>query len=635
MCGIAGIIDSNASRESLHARIEQMKTAIQHRGPDDEGNYIDTAFPIAFGHRRLSIIDPEHGKQPMSTQDGQLTVVFNGAIYNYLELRRELISRGHPIHSFSDTEVLLYAYREWGEKCVERFNGMFAFAVWDRKNQILFCARDRIGIKPFYYYFDGQTFIFASEIKAILASGYVKAEVENQALQDYITFQFCLGEKTLFKNIKKLEPGYQIIANLNFGNINIAVRQYWDLTFSIDKTHEEAYFVDHLASLLEDSIHQHLRSDVPLGAHLSGGLDSSAVVCLAAPILKGVSFKTFTGAFKEGAQFDETAHAKLVAEFSGAEYQDIYVPGAEFATILPKLIYHMDEPAGGPGLIPQYYVSKLAAESVKVVLGGQGGDEIYLGYARYLVAYLEKCLHASIYQTEQPYAISLEAIVQSLPLLQTYKPMLQHFWRDGLFAEDDQRYFRLIDRSDGIRDLFLPDLFDGYSSFESYQKIFNRPDDSSLLNRMTYFDTKASLPALLQVEDRTSMAASLESRVPLLDHRLIEFMATIPPDIKFSNGRTKYLFKTALQNILPKPILERKDKMGFPVPLNQWLQGNSKEFVTDILFSNRTVQRGIYNIPQIEKIYKNEHQFGRVIWGLLSLELWHRIFVDGDNREFL
>lgn len=629
MCGIAGIIDSKASREHLQACVERMKAAIQHRGPDDEGSYLDG--PVALGHRRLAIIDPEHGKQPMSTQDGQLTVVFNGAIYNYLELRRELISRGHPIHSFSDTEVLLYSYREWGEKCVERFHGMFAFAIWDRKNKILFCARDRIGIKPFYYYFDGQSFVFASEIKAILAAGYVTAATENQALQDYVTFQFCLGDKTLFKNIKKLEPGFQLTAKLDFGSVKIDIAQYWDLTFSIDGAHEEAYFVDRFASLLEDSIHQHLRSDVPLGAHLSGGIDSSAIVCLAAPILKGVSFKTFTGAFREGAQFDETAYAKLVAEFSGSEYQEIYIPGEDFATTLPKLIYHMDEPAAGPGLIPQYYVSKLAAEHVKVVLGGQGGDEIYLGYARYLIAYLEKCLHAGIYQTEQPYAISLETIAQSLPLLQAYKPMLQHFWRDGLFAEDDQRYFRLVDRSDGLRDLFTPDVFNGYSSFASYQEIFNRPNCSSLLNRMTYFDTKASLPALLQVEDRVSMAVSLESRVPLLDHRLIEFMASIPPNIKFSNGRTKHLFKTSLKNILPGPILERKDKMGFPVPLNQWLQGSSREFVSDILFSQRASQRGIYNIPQIEKIYNNEHQFGRVIWGLLCLELWHRIYIDGDK----
>lgn len=636
MCGIAGIIDSRDSRESLQMRIKHMKVALQHRGPDDEGSYFDADSPVVLGHRRLAIIDPEHGKQPMSTQDGQITVIFNGAIYNYLELRRELISRGHPIRSFSDTEVLLYAYREWGEKCVERFHGMFAFAIWDRNKQILFCARDRIGIKPFYYYFDGQCLVFASEIKAILAAGGIKPAVETEALQDYITFQMSLGEKTLFKNIKKLEAGYQLIAKPRFGSVEINIQQYWDIAFSIDENHDEAYFVDHLASLLEDSIHQHLRSDVPLGAHLSGGLDSSAIVCLAAPILKGVSFKTFTGAFREGPQFDETHYAKLIAEFSGAEYQEVYVPGDELATTLPKLMYCMDEPTAGPGLIPQYYVSKLAAQHVKVVLGGQGGDEIYLGYARYLVAYLEKCLYAGIYQTasSDPYAISLETIAQSLPLLQTYKPMLQHFWREELFAADDRRYFRLVDRSEGMRDLFKPDVFSGYSSFESFKQIFNRPDSSSLLNKMTYFDTKASLPALLHVEDRVSMAVSLESRVPLLDHRLVEFMATIPPNIKFSNGRAKHLFKTALQNILPKPILERKDKMGFPVPLNQWLQGHSKEFVADILFSQRTSQRGLYNIQQIENIYKNEHQFSRVIWGLLCLELWHRIYIDGEYRDF-
>ena len=324
MCGLVGIIGNQISSEDLVIRVERMKTALVHRGPDGDGTYYDPdGRPLVLGHRRLAIIDPEHGKQPMTSADGQFTIVFNGAIYNYLELRRELNTRGHGIHSYSDTEVLLHAYMEWGEECLQKFHGMFAFAIWDKRKNILFCARDRIGIKPFYYYYDGHQLIFASEIKAILAAGGVNAEANMEALQDYVTFQFCLHDKTLFKNIKKLEPGFQLIAHLDNNNAVIKVRQYWDVSYDINDHQDESYFVDHLASLLEDSIHQHLRSDVPLGAHLSGGLDSSAVACLAAPILEGITFKTFTGAFKHGQQFDETAILVLSSTCNKAGNEDL------------------------------------------------------------------------------------------------------------------------------------------------------------------------------------------------------------------------------------------------------------------------------------------------------------------------
>jgi asparagine synthase (glutamine-hydrolysing) len=615
--------------------LKRMMDTLHHRGPDSEGVWSSNSDGLYLGHRRLAIIDPEHGKQPMTTQDGELTVVFNGAIYNYLELRRELTSIGHPIHSYSDTEVLLYAYREWGEDCVNRFLGMFAFAIWDKRNHRLFCARDRIGIKPFYYAFDGKTLAFASEIKAILASGLVKAETNKPGLQDYLTFQFCLGDKTLFKNILKLEPGHCMTLQFDGDRLSLHTRQYWDLSYEIDKGHDERWFVDHLAGLIEDAVRMHLRSDVALGAHLSGGLDSSTVVCLAADLLQGERIMTFTGAFPEGPQYDETGYAKEVSAFASTDYKEIYIQGAELPDVLPKLMYYMDEPLAGPGVIPQYYVSKLAAQHVKVVLGGQGGDEIFIGYARYLVAYLEKCLAGAIYETahQRKYAVTLESIVPNLHLLQAYKPMLQGLWKDGLFDTTDRRYFKLVDRSEGMSDLFSPDLFEGcYSPFESFQRIFNREGLSSMINQMTYFDLKGSLPALLHVEDRTSMAASIESRVPLLDHRIVEFMASIPPNIKFAGGRVKHLFKEAVRNKVPTKILERKDKMGFPTPLTQWIKGVAREFVRDTLLSDRVRQRGIYNIAAIQRAIDNERDFGRVVWGLLCLELWHRVFVDGDMR---
>lgn len=632
MCGLMGILGAS-DRPEMISSLEQMKESIFHRGPDGEGSYVDANLPLVLGHRRLAIIDPEHGKQPMSTKDDRFTIVFNGAIYNYLELRRELVSKGYPIQTYSDTEVLLYAYCEWGEACVDRLLGMFAFAIWDRVKGCLFCARDRIGIKPFYYYFDGNTLVFASEIKAILASGLVRAESSAEGLQDYLTFQFCLGEKTLFKNIQKLEPGYLFVSQIDQGNVTLKLRQYWDVSYEIDDTHDEAWFIDNLAGLIEDSVRIHLRSDVPIGAHLSGGLDSSAIVCLAADMLKGEQISTFTGAFPEGPKFDETQYAKIVSDFSGTNYQEVFIQGSELPDILPGLMYHMDEPLAGPGVIPQYYVSKLAAEHVKVVLGGQGGDELFIGYARYLVAYLEKCLSGAIFETahQSPFAVTLESIVPNLPLLKTYKPMLQGLWRDGLFESADKRYFKLIDRSEGMSHLFSRSVFEGgYSPFESFQSIFNREGLHSIINRMTYFDLKGSLPALLHVEDRTSMAASIESRVPLLDHRLVEFMAHIPPNIKFAGGRMKHLFKEAVRNSVPEPIFERKDKMGFPTPLTQWTQGVAREFVRDMLLSDRVRQRGIYNVQEIERVIDTQGEFGRVVWGLLCLELWHRTFIDGD-----
>jgi asparagine synthase (glutamine-hydrolysing) len=633
MCGLVGLFDLRLSIDSANASLTRMMDTLAHRGPDGDGRFNAQENGVYLGHRRLAIIDPEHGRQPMTTEDGMLTVVFNGAIYNYLELRRELIGKGHPIRSYSDTEVLLYAYREWGEHCVDHFLGMFAFAIWDSGKRRLFCARDRIGIKPFYYFFDGEHLAFGSEIKAVLASGFIKAESNQAGLHDYLTFQFCLGDKTLFSKIKKLEPGWCMTFHFDNGRMQMERRQYWDLNYDIDESHDERWFIDHLAGLIEDSTRMHLRSDVSLGAHLSGGLDSSTMVCLAADLLRGEQLKTFTGAFSEGPQFDETGYAKIVSQSSGTDYHEIFIDGGDLSNVLPRLMYYMDEPLAGPGVIPQYYVSKLAAQHVKVVIGGQGGDELFIGYARYLAAYLEKCLSGAIYETanQNRFAVSLDSIIPNLPLLKTYQPMLQGLWRDGLFNSQDNRYFKLVDRSEGMAHLFSKGVFDhSYSPFESFQEIFNRGEMHSLINRMTYFDLKGSLPALLHVEDRTSMAASLESRVPLLDHRIVEFMAHIPPNIKFAGGRMKHLFKEAVKNTVPKPIFDRKDKMGFPTPLTQWTKGVAKDFVYDMLLSDRVRQRGIYNIQEIESAISNEREFGRVVWGLLCLELWHRIYIDGD-----
>ena len=635
MCGFIGILSQEPTVD-YRARTAKALTAIRHRGPDGEGIFQALEGRVLLGHRRLSIIDPEHGHQPMSTQDGQLTIVFNGAIYNYLELRRELIAKGHRIVSYSDTEVLLHAYQEWGEHCVKRFLGMFAFVIWDSTQKRLFCARDRVGIKPFYYSSNDSHFVCASEIKAIFSGNFGNPAVNPAGLKDYLTFQFCLGDKTLFKGIRKLEPGHFLTVDFASSRIRLNVSRYWDLSYDIDDVHEEGWFVQHLAGLVEDAVRIHLRSDVPLGAHLSGGLDSTAVVCIAANLLKGERLDTFTGAFREGTKFDETAYAKLVSKSAATVYHEVYVDGRELSNVLPRLIYIMDEPAAGPGIIPQYYVSMLAGQHVKVVLGGQGGDELFLGYVRYLAAYLEQCLKGAIFETKNRsrYAVSLESIVPNLPALQAYCPMLQNFWANGIFEDPERRYFKLIDRSEGMTHLFSPELFElQYDPFESYEQIFNRPGLHSLINRMTYFDLKGSLPALLHVEDRTSMAASVESRVPLIDHRIVEFMAKIAPNVKFAGGRMKHLFKGAIKNFVPAEIFDRKDKMGFPVPFGQWTTGVARDFVRDTLLSSTARQRGLYNIPRVEKALENQQEFGRIVWGLLCTELWHRIFIDGDKMS--
>jgi asparagine synthase (glutamine-hydrolysing) len=625
MCGIVGIL-GNSSLEVC----KEMLNLITHRGPDGLGEYVNPTNTVWLGHRRLAIIDPEGGKQPLSNEDGTIWVTFNGCIYNYLEIAQALRRKGHKFSTYSDTEVIVHAYEEYGEGCLKYFIGMFAFALWDDKKRTLFCARDRMGVKPFYYYQDEGAFIFASEIKALLATGIVGRKIEQKALQEYLVYQTVLGEKTLFSQVKKLLPGHYMLVD-DKGRI-IKSKKYWDLTFNIDFDHTEEYFVDRLRTLLDDAVKIRLRSDVPLGAHLSGGLDSSTVVCLASVLnVSGDSLKTFTGAFGEGEKFDETRYARLVAERTGAEQLVIYPTAEDFIKTLPEIIYCMDEPAAGPGVFPQYMVSRLASEHVKVVLGGQGGDEIFAGYARYLVGYLEECLKGAIEETDNraQYAATLASIIPSLPMLQQYIPMLRQFWAEGLFESQDRRYFRLMDRSGGVRDIYSPDVFGkGVEVFEEFQKIFHGSNAASFLNRMLYFDLKVHLPALLHVEDRTSMAWGLESRVPLLDHRIAELMASVPPAIKFKGGQPKYLFRKAIKNLVPDEVFNRKDKMGFPVPLHLWFKGSLGNFAREVLLDDKARERGIFNPAALEDALDKEKDFGRIIWGALCLEMWFKTFID-------
>ena len=630
MCGIAGIVSQHMGRIQ-QAELQTMGEAIRHRGPDDEGLYLGDHVGLA--HRRLSIIDLVTGHQPMTNEDSSIWIVFNGEIYNYLELRLELMSKGHRFKTASDTEVLVHLYEEYGPDFLLKLNGMFAFALYDQARDRLMAARDHFGIKPYYYAMNKDEFIFASEIKAIVAIRPEYRVPDTQALYDYITFQFCLHDKTFFRGIKKLLPGHYLLLESVSTAPSLHIRQYWDLDFSLDTYHTEDYFVDRLMTLLQDSIRLQLRSDVPLGCHLSGGIDSSTVTCLAASLLNS-QIKTFTGAFDYGPDYDESEYAREVSAFAGTEYHEIRPTAADFAASISDIIYQMDEPAAGPGVFPQYFLSKLARQHVKVVLGGSGGDEMFGGYARYLVAYLEQCIKGAILESQEEgkFVVTLDSIIPNLPMLQDYVPMLKSFWLSGLFEDMDRRYFHLINRGPSNEQLYSGDLLSvgrDYDVFASFQAIFNGPFTKSYINKMSYFDIKTLLPALLHVEDRTSMSFGLESRVPLLDRRIAELIASIPPTTRWKGSKSKHIFKRAVENLIPEKVVARKDKKGFPVPLSEWLADDLKDFVRDVLFSSNAKQRGIYNVHDLESFIASEQKFGRETWGLLCMELWFQRFIDG------
>jgi asparagine synthase (glutamine-hydrolysing) len=630
MCGIAAVLRFDGTAPN-RAVVEHMGSLLRHRGPDDEGSFVDRG--VAFAHRRLAIIDLLTGHQPMSV--GPHTIVFNGEIYNYVELREELTRAGHAFRTTSDTEVLLRMYAEHGPSFVRRLNGMFAFLIYDAERRTVLAARDHFGIKPLYFAEapDGAL-LFASEIKALLAYPGMRAAPDDGGVRDYLTFQFVLGDRTMFAGIRKVAPAHMLEVALSSGARRIT--HYWSPDFGIDRHHNEDYFVERTRELLEDSVRLQLRSDVPVGAYLSGGLDSSIVASLAA---RHAPIEAFTAVFPEGPTFDESPYAREVAASLGIRLHEIVPSEEEFRALLPRLVWHMDEPAAGPGLFPQFVVSGLARQHVKVALGGQGGDEIFGGYARYLVAYLEQALKGAIFETnvEGSHIVSLASIVPNLPALREYVPMLRQFWRNGAFEDMDRRYFRLVDRAGGAVSLFMPEFREAYNPedvFQRFATVFNAPDTPSYFNRMTHFDVMNGLPALLQVEDRVSMAHSLESRVPLLDYRLVELAATMPARLKFEGGQLKYLLKRAAGDLVPPAVLARKDKMGFPVPLQRWFRGNSRDFVCDILLSERARQRGIFDPAAVEAQLDVERPFSRQVWGLLNLELWFQQFIDPPASTF-
>jgi asparagine synthase (glutamine-hydrolysing) len=625
MCGIGGVVDLSLRRiPELDQTVGVMNRLLRHRGPDGEGTWVHPAGAVGFAHRRLAIIDLETGNQPMN--DGAANwITYNGEIYNYLELRA-LLGESRFATS-SDTEVVLHAYREWGEACLDRLRGMFAFALWDEERQTLFLARDRFGIKPLYYTVVEGRLYFASEIKALLP--YVPAiETDLEGLRDYLTFQFCLGGKTLFKGIRELLPSHF----LRVRNGQIETRRYWEVYFQPDFDHTPVYFEERVRELLAESVGLHLRADVPLGAYVSGGFDSSIIATLAVRE-RAEGFQGFTGRF-DLPDFDEGPYARAVAAENGFELHEVEIGAQDFVDRIEDVVYHLDFPVAGPGSFPQFVVSELASRHRKVLLGGQGGDEIFGGYARYLIAYFEQCINGAIEGTMHSgnFVVTYESIIPNLRTLRQYKPLLQEFWREGLFDDLDARYFRLINRAPDLGDEINWQLLGEYSPFESFREIFHGENvrKESYFDNMTHFDFKTLLPALLQVEDRVSMAHGLESRVPFLDHEIVELAATMPADVKFKDGHLKHVLRTAVGSILPPTVRARTDKMGFPVPLGEWLNatGPVRDYVHDVLSSQAALDRDLIDNRKVLDRLGDEPRFGRKIWGLLCLELWQRVYHD-------
>jgi asparagine synthase (glutamine-hydrolysing) len=628
MCGIVGFLDPAVNSESTQV-IQSMMDSIKHRGPDDQNHYVKPEHGLAFGHVRLSIIDISNGAQPMFSPDGRYVMIYNGEVYNFLELRQLLHQKGHKLKTYSDTEVILHMYMEFGKDMLNQLNGMFSFAIYDHEERTTFIARDHFGVKPFYYYQKDNFFAFGSEIKALLKHPKIQARRNDKNLHEYLTFQMILGNESLFDNIHKLEPAHYMV--VKDGKI-IENKEYWKPEYNIDENKTEEEFADELLLLLQNSLSIQIRSDVPLGAYLSGGIDSSLVSVLASKFYFG-QLKTFTGGFKLSQDYDETRYAKIVSDSINSHHFEIFPEAHDFTDTFEKLVYHMDEPGAGPGLFPQFMVSKLAAEQVKVVLGGQGGDEIFGGYARYAVAYLEQCLKGAIFESQEEgsHVVTLNSIIENLPMLKQYLPMMKNQFAGGMFDAMDKRYYRLIDRSPNLHKMYDGDFLNQRNEENiagKFEKIFNDVETSSYFNKMTYYDMKTLLPSLLQVEDRVSMAVSLESRVPILDRRIVELAASMPPTMKFAGGRTKHMLIESVKNVLPKEIINRKDKMGFPTPLNEWIAGPIKEYVLDILHSQAARERGMYKLDDIEKSLHGSPKFSRDLWGMLNVELWHRTFID-------
>jgi asparagine synthase (glutamine-hydrolysing) len=626
MCGISGVFNLTSGQPVSSALLERMTRVLNHRGPDDQGMFL--AGSVGLGHRRLSIIDLSEGHQPLLTEDGRSAIVFNGEIYNYQALREELIDRGHRFRTRSDTEVILQAYSAYGEACVERLRGMFAFAVWDGANNRLFVARDRVGIKPLYYYSDGRKFLFASEIKALLQDPSVPRDLNCLALDDYLTFGYVPAPKTIFQGIHKLLPGH----TLTVTDQGVREREYWDLSFGSIDGPTDAERAEELLNTVRESVRMHLMSEVPLGAFLSGGVDSSAVVAIMAGLLDQPVTTASIGFGESG--FDELAYARVVARHYHTNSRERVVE-AEAVKILDDLTWFFDEPFADSSMIPTYYVCQVAREKVTVCLSGDGGDENFAGYRRYRFDALENRIRSAV-----PAAVRV-SLFGALGRLYPKADWLPQVFRaktllTNLSLPAETAYFHSMSRfSPGMKALLYRDdvkrRVGDYHAFSVLAPYFDRSRGWDPLSRIQYVDIKTNLPDdILTKVDRASMAHSLEVRVPLLDHEVMEYAARIPPGSKLRGGEGKFIFKQALRGLIPSSILDRP-KMGFSIPLAQWLRRDLRAMFEERVLANSAFVASLFDQKPIATWW-SQHQRGTRdysthLWALLVLECWGRRFL--------
>jgi asparagine synthase (glutamine-hydrolysing) len=633
MCGIAGFV-ANGLASGAEGVLRRMTDSIRHRGPDDSGFYHDACAGLGF--RRLSIIDVAGGHQPMANEDGDLWIVFNGEIFNHAALRPELEAAGHRYQNRSDTETILHAYEEYGARCVERFRGMFAFALWDRDRRKLFCARDRLGIKPFYYFWNGRLFAFASEIKALLEHPAISAELEAELLPEYLAFGYTSEERTLFRGIRKLAPGHHLTLDMRADRPEPRIERYWNVPEpAAEERRDDREWIEETRARLEETVRMRLMSDVPLGMFLSGGVDSSAIAALIKRMTGG-PVKTFAVGYEE-AQFSELSYAAEVARAIGTDHHEVTVGMEEFFNALPRMVWHEDEPIAWPSSVSLYFVSKLAAEQVKVVLTGEGSDELFGGYERYRWQLWNR-------RAASAWGIVPEGVRKWTRFEIGTSPLLKASLRRKLGHT-------FLGREGSIESLFLDNFYCAFSNagqnrllaspagavYRNYLQYWGERPQASPLSRMLFADQKTYLVELLMKQDQMSMAASIESRVPFLDHPLVEFAARIPDRLKIHGGTQKYILKKAVEDLLPQSITYRK-KMGFPTPLRQWLLDPRAAPLYAALQEPDGFLASLLDLREVEGLIQR-HRSGVEdatdrIWRLVNLQLWGDLFLTGKRERW-
>ena len=634
MCGICGIaIPRRLQRPVDQARLTRMRDVLLHRGPDGAGMFIDG--PIGLGHRRLSIVDVAHGAQPMTTDDGRSTIVYNGEVFNHPTLMAALQAEGVSYHTHCDTETVLHLYAKHGRDFVQHCRGMFAIAIWDRADQTLTIARDRFGVKPVYYVHDADgTLYFASEIKSLLAAGAVSATLDMQSFPDFLANHAPSGNDTLFAGVKRLPPGH----TMRWKDGELVIERYWDLSFTPDpilaKTSDADLVMDY-SNRFEEAVRLRLMADVPLGMFLSGGIDSAAITAVMSDLVDG-PIKTFSVAFAER-EANELYYARLVSDRYRTQHHEIVVTPEQFWDALPQLIWHEDEPIAHPSSVALNFVSRLAGEHVKVVLTGEGSDETLAGYNRYRVTMANMQL-GGIWEKVMPGAVrsALSGAIGEAGAPGVRGKLARTFLARP--ANLDAMYFDnfAVFAPGRLASLLSPDVraaVAGIDPYAAYHDAIERSDAPTLLGKLLYADTKTYLHELLMKQDQMSMAASIESRVPFLDHPLAEFAARMPERMKLRGMTTKYVLRQAMKDRLPEEILSRK-KMGFPVPVGAWFRGAWRHLLEEFVVSERALARGLFEPAAVRRLVDGHaagENHSERLWALLTLEIWQRIFLDGED----